>query len=211
MRTEGLMRGMKWKREIKRWKEQCATGRPEWAAEGAGGREKNERDLASHFVDRLNKSIKAHWSTLIELHKWDWGGTHGKAATKQQQGWADHGFRHFLKLIIHAGPSLLFFYPLICPSVFSALVALFNFSSHPSLIVSVALLNTAPFITETHFPSLSAHLFSLLSKLRTFSHFVPEQPWLKLKPHDFVRISWANQTWDVVFYISCNSLDSSLN
>lgn len=34
---------------------------------------KKEQDLASHFVDRLNKSIKAHWSTLIELHKWVWG------------------------------------------------------------------------------------------------------------------------------------------
>lgn len=82
------------------------------------GRSKREGDLASHFVDRLNKSIKAQRSTLIELHKWVWeGGTHGKAATKEQQGWADHSFRHFLKLIIHACPSLLFFYPLICPSV----------------------------------------------------------------------------------------------
>lgn len=41
--------------------------------EGAGEeeekKEERERDLASHFVDRLNKSIKARWSTLIELHK----------------------------------------------------------------------------------------------------------------------------------------------
>lgn len=49
--------------------------------------------------------------------------------------------------------------------------------------------------------------FSVLSKLRTFSHFVPEQPWLKLKQHDFVHISWGNRTWDIVFYICCNSLD----
>lgn len=41
----------------------------ERAAEGARGRRKNERDLAGYFVDRLNKSIKAHWSTLIELLK----------------------------------------------------------------------------------------------------------------------------------------------
>lgn len=93
--------------------------RQAWVGWGRSKREgEKEWDLASHFVDRLNKSIKAQRSTLIELHKWDWeGGTHGKAATKEQQGWADHSFRHFLKLIIHAGPSLLFFYPLICPSV----------------------------------------------------------------------------------------------
>lgn len=40
MRNEGLMRDMNWKREIKWWKEQRATGRPEWAAEGARGRER---------------------------------------------------------------------------------------------------------------------------------------------------------------------------
>lgn len=65
---------------------------------------KKEWNVAIHFVDRLNKSIKARRSTLIELYKWDWGGTHGKAATKQQQGWADHGFRHFLKLITMLAP-----------------------------------------------------------------------------------------------------------
>lgn len=36
---------------------------------GPRGGGRREGDLASHFVDRLNKSIKAHWSTLIELHK----------------------------------------------------------------------------------------------------------------------------------------------
>lgn len=41
----------------------------EQAGEGARGRRKNEQDFADYFVDRLNKSIKAHWSTLIELHK----------------------------------------------------------------------------------------------------------------------------------------------
>lgn len=41
----------------------------EQAGEGARGGQKNERDFADYFVDRLNKSIKAHWSTLIELHK----------------------------------------------------------------------------------------------------------------------------------------------
>lgn len=127
--------------------------RQAWVGCGRSKREgKKEWDLASLFVDGLNKSIKAHWSTLIELHKWDWGGTHGKAATKQQQGWADHSFRHFLKLIIHACPSLVFFYPLICPSVFLCMSIYSNFPPTP-------LPFTAPFINEPHFPSLSVCLF----------------------------------------------------
>lgn len=46
-----------------------------WQVWAGCTRSKREKywDLASHFVDRLNKSIKACWSTLIELHKWDWG------------------------------------------------------------------------------------------------------------------------------------------
>lgn len=124
---------------------------------------KKEWDLASHFVDRLNKSIKARWSTLIELHKWDRGYTWQscyKAATS-----VGRGFRHFLKLIIHAGPSLLFFYPLICPSVFPVLVCLFNSSSHPfwsfcSVARHLSLLYTAPLINETVSLPLSVCLHS---------------------------------------------------
>ena len=170
------MRGTNWKGEIKRRKgKQCATGHA-WVGRTRSEREgKEEWDLASHFVDRLNKSIKARWSTLIELHKWDlqggvWGGgahTHGKAATKQRPGWADHGFRHFLKLIIHAGPSSCFFYPphlsfcfSVCLSPPVSLPTLDGFVL--PLSVSLSFLSFAPSIDETFsfhpFVPLSFHI-----------------------------------------------------
>lgn len=132
-RAEGLMRGMKWKWTIKALKRTVCHQR----RLSRLGKEQ-EGDFADYFVDRLNKSIKAHWSTLIELHKWDWGGAHGKASTKQHRGWAECGFGHFLKLIIHAGPSVLFFYPLICPSVCQSWSVYSSPPRWPLLTVSVS-------------------------------------------------------------------------
>lgn len=85
---------------------------------------------------QINQGLLEHtnWITQMGLGKEEGGDvvkvvevvvvegyTHSRAATKQQPGWADLSFRHFLKLIIHAGPSSIFFYPLICPSVFLCL------------------------------------------------------------------------------------------
>lgn len=152
--------------------------RQAWVGCGRSKREgKKDWDLASHFVDRLNKSIKAHWSTLIELHKWDWGGTHGKAATKQQQGWADHSFRHFLKLIIHAGPSLLLFYPLICPSVFLCLSVYSTFPPSPLWLslfrwLSFAMKGAVSLHKWDSLLFLSIFFFPV-SQLLSFPHFMP--------------------------------------
>lgn len=147
---------MREKTRDKMMKRTVCHHRQGWVCCGRSKREgKKEWDLASRFVDRLNKSIKARWSTLIELHKWDWGGTHGKAATKQRQGWADHSFRHFLKLIIHAGPSLLFFYPLICPSVFLCLSV--SSTLPPTLFSSVSVVQ----FTSHKWDSLSTPVYLL--------------------------------------------------
>ena len=114
------------KREIKWWKERCAATRPEWDADGTRGRERVWA-LASHFVDRLNKSIKACWSTLIELHKWvrRWGGTlmlkllQSKAAigVGRPQLQALSEINHPCQPLL----ALLFLYPLIYPSGFFGL------------------------------------------------------------------------------------------
>lgn len=87
------------------------------------------------------------------------GGTHGKAATKQRPGWADHSFRHFLKLIIHAGPSSLFFYPLICPCVFLG------------LSVSSVLPPTSLWLLCSFSPSLFCALHHLETRLSSHQPF----------------------------------------
>lgn len=185
-RSEGLMRDGMMKGRV--------CHRQAWVGCRRREREgKKEWDLASHFVDRLNKSTRAHWSTLIELHKWDReGGTHGKAATKQQQGWADHSFRHFLKLIIHAAPSLPFFY-LHLSFWFSVLFCLFPFSSPRP----VSHLNIATLTKQ----SLS-FIFISLSHIRvshTFHHGLKHEYFkrmLSLSLHIWVNllrtISWLS-------------------
>lgn len=124
------------------------------------------------------------------------GGTHGKAATKQRQGWAECGFRHFLKLIIHAGPSLLFFYPLICPSVFlSSSVC----PTPPPLPLTDGLRLSFEHCTFHNWDSVPITLCSPLpTKRRSFSHFVPERPWLQHRLRDFAHSSWFNQTQNVL-------------
>lgn len=83
------------------------------------------------------------------------GGTHGKAATKQRLGWADHSFRHFLKLINHAGSSSPSFYPLICLFVFLCLSVFLTLP--PTLLLFLwvflsLLFFTSPLIKENFVP-----------------------------------------------------------
>lgn len=105
------------------------------------------------------------------------GGTHGKAATKQRRGWVDHGFRHFLKLIIHACPSMLFFHLLICPSVFLCLSVYSTLPPTPLWFFlfsfSLSLLHTALLINETLFPPHRC-LFSDLPHPYAFCRLKPE-------------------------------------
>ena len=79
---------------------------------------------------QINQGPLEHtnWITQMGLGLGGWY-IHSKAATTQRPGWADHSFRHFVKLIIHTGPSLLFFYSLIYPSLLLCL-SLFNSSFH---------------------------------------------------------------------------------
>lgn len=70
---------------------------------------------------QIYQILLEHTNWITQMGLWGGGGTHGKAATKQRLGWADHSFRHFLKLINHAGSSSPSFYPLICLFVFLCL------------------------------------------------------------------------------------------
>lgn len=94
-RNEGQISDTNWKQEIKTMKRTVVHLRDWVGCRGSDREGKRKWDFTSYFLDRLNKSIKDRWRTLIELHKWDWGGnTHGKAVTKQSPEWADHSFRH---------------------------------------------------------------------------------------------------------------------
>lgn len=101
------------------------------------------------------------------------GGTHGKAATKQQRGWVDHGFRHFLKLIIHASPSMLFFHPLICPSVFLCLSVSSTLPPTPLCFFLFSFFLSLPIAHRTLFPPHGC-LFSDLPHPYAFCRLKPE-------------------------------------
>lgn len=75
-RNEGQISDTNWKQEIKTMKRTVVHLRDWVGCRGSDREGKRKWDFTSYFLDRLNKSIKARWRTLIELHKWDWGGTH---------------------------------------------------------------------------------------------------------------------------------------
>lgn len=103
------------------------------------------------------------------------GGTHGKAATKQQQGWADRGFRHFLKLITMLAPPYDSFTP------FSVLLFFLSLSSsvfpHRSVIYcSQTLLLHIPQQLKTR---LFYQFALLLTRWQADSHLSPCQMLLR--------------------------------
>lgn len=113
-----------------------ACHRRAWVGCGRSKREgKKEWDLASHFVDRLNKSIKARWSTLIELHKWDWGGYTWQSCYKAATGVGRPRLQALSEINHPCWPLLAFLLSPHLSFCFSGLVCLFNSSSHPALIV----------------------------------------------------------------------------
>lgn len=126
MRNEGLMMDTSDKRETK-WKNSVPpAGLSGLQKKQEGGKERVR--LGQPFCwspKQINQGPLEHTNWITQMGQE--GGTHGKAATKQRQGWAYHGFRHFLKLIIRAGPSLLFCYPLICPSFSCTCLSLQHF------------------------------------------------------------------------------------
>lgn len=133
--------------------------------EGEGGEERVRFGQPFCWSPKqINQGPLEHINWITQLRQG--GGTHGKAATKQQQGWVDHSFRHFLKLIIHAGPSLLFFYLLICPSVFPCSSVCSTFPPTP-LILS---LSFEYYIFHKWIPLISSFYLDFLCVNLSFSH-----------------------------------------
>lgn len=108
------------------------------------------------------------------------GGTHGKAATKQRLGWADHSFRHFLKLINHAGSSSPSFYPLICLFVFLCLSVFLTLP--PTLLLFLWGFLSLFFHFTSHKGEFCSTHFSLLFHISVCDFFHPVFIFFTIRP-----------------------------
>lgn len=139
MWTKGLMRDMKWKREMKWWKEQCATGRPEWAGKEQEAGKKRVR-LGQPFCwspKQINQGPAEHtnWITQMRLG----GGYTWQSCYKGATGVGRPQLQALSEINHPCWPLLAFLLSPHLSFCFSVLVCLFNFSSHPSLIGSSSL------------------------------------------------------------------------
>lgn len=140
--------------------------RQAWVGCGRSKREgKKEWDLAGLFVDGLNKSIKAHWSTLIELHKWDWGGYTWQSCYKAATGVGRLQLQALSEINHPCWPLLGF---LLSPHLFfCACLSIQIFLPPLSDCLFLSIFYTAPFINDLHFPSLSISASELLTLYTT--------------------------------------------
>lgn len=124
---------------------------------------KKEWDLASHFVDRLNKSIRAHWSTLIELHKWDREGGHTWQSCYKAATGVGRPQLQALSEINHPCCPLPAF--LLCPSLLLILTA----------VLSIPLFLSPPHISikRCNFHKAVPLYLHLFVTYQSFSYFSP--------------------------------------